>query len=164
MPAVNTGEAAAEFRGRSGERFELRDLDGDYLFAEVIDETRCRVLVSNMTRPGTVLGIPSDQYWEHAAEELGGFTRLLPCEMLDYNRDLKAGERGEDDFEESLARAVDHEDEVVRESHERVEERARSGSEESAGEFDIDAWEDIADAYIRSLERKPARKQRKQSG
>lgn len=143
---------------RKSERFEFSDLDGNYIFVETIDETRCRVILSNLARPGKILHLPADLFWKNASEDLGGYTQLLPCEMLDYNRELTADEPGEDDFEESLAQAIDHEDEVVRETHARVEARVKSRFDDPEPE----AWqdEDFVDAYIRSLERK----RRKESG
>jgi len=61
---------------------ELRDLDGSYLLVQPVDESRCRILDSNVAPKGKVLFMPDLMSWEHAAEDLGGYTRLSPDELL----------------------------------------------------------------------------------
>jgi len=63
---------------------ELRDLDGSYLFVQPVDESSCRILDSNVAPKGQVLYKPEILSWEQAAEDLGGYTRLSPDELLGF--------------------------------------------------------------------------------
>jgi hypothetical protein len=61
---------------------ELRDLDGSYLLVQPVGESRCRILDSNVAQKGQVLYKPELLSWAQAAEDLGGYTRLSPDELL----------------------------------------------------------------------------------
>lgn len=61
---------------------ELRDLDGSYLLVQPVGESRCRILDSNVAAKGQVLYKPELMSWDQAVEDLGGYTRLSPDELL----------------------------------------------------------------------------------
>jgi hypothetical protein len=61
---------------------EFRDPDGSYALVQPFDEVRCRVIASNVAEKDRVLYKGDLLDWQDAAEDLGGFTRLGPCEML----------------------------------------------------------------------------------
>jgi hypothetical protein len=61
---------------------ELRDLDGTYLLVQPLDEIRCRVLTSNVAPKDEILYKAEHLTWSTASEDLGGFTRLGPAELL----------------------------------------------------------------------------------
>lgn len=105
---------------------ELRDLDGSYILSRIVDETRCRVLASNVTGRGETIRIPFWWCWEDATRNLGGFTRTSPYDVLQYTHACasEADEDDDDSFERDLKLALDEEEEVLREAHRLVEERA----------------------------------------
>jgi len=61
---------------------EFRDPDGSYLVVQPFDEVRCRVMASNVARKGEVLYKDETLSWTQAAQDLGGWTRLGPGELL----------------------------------------------------------------------------------
>src|SRR5438105_5600501 len=61
---------------------ELRDLDGSYLLVEPLGDIRCRILASNVATKGEVLYKSESMTWSEAMEDLGGWTRLLPSQLL----------------------------------------------------------------------------------
>lgn len=66
---------------------EFRDLDGSYVLVRPLDEVRGRVVSSNRAARGRVLYKDGALSWERAAEDLGGYTRLSPEELLGEERD-----------------------------------------------------------------------------
>jgi hypothetical protein len=77
---------------------EFRDPDGSYALVQPLDEVRCRVIASNVAEKDQVLYNGDALDWPDAAEDLGGFTRLGPCEMLGPE-DEELPDPGEDDQE-----------------------------------------------------------------
>jgi hypothetical protein len=61
---------------------ELRDLDGSYLLVQPLGESRCRILASNVAPKGKLLYKPDLLSWSQATEDVGGYTRLSPDELL----------------------------------------------------------------------------------
>src|SRR5437762_1963410 len=61
---------------------ELRNLDGSYLLVQPLGESGCRILASNVAPKGQVLYKPELLSWSQATEDLGGYTRLSPDELL----------------------------------------------------------------------------------
>lgn len=60
---------------------EFRDVGGGYVLARPFDDVRCRVVASNLIEKDQVLFKDPELTWEEASEDLGGFTRLDPCDF-----------------------------------------------------------------------------------
>jgi hypothetical protein len=75
---------------------EFRDPDGTYVLVQPFDEVRCRVIASNVAEKDQVLYKGDAIDWPEAAKDLGGFTRLGPCELL-AQVDQELPDLGEDD-------------------------------------------------------------------
>lgn len=86
---------------------ELRDLDGSYLLVQPVGESRCRILDSNVAPKGQVLYKPELMSWDQAAEDLGGYTRLSPDELLGLV------EQGSLPDPENLVEALDTREEIL---------------------------------------------------
>jgi hypothetical protein len=66
---------------------EFLDPDGSYALVQPFDEVRGRVLSSNVFEKGSVLHKSEELCWTEAAEDLGGFTRLGPADLLSPGED-----------------------------------------------------------------------------
>jgi predicted RNA-binding Zn ribbon-like protein len=96
--------------------FELRDADGTYLLARPLSRGRCQVLLSNLYSEGDILRKGDPAPWSAAAAENGLGTRLSPHELHDSDDDL--------DLSDQEGRPDD--EDVLRDTHERVEARSRT--------------------------------------
>jgi hypothetical protein len=61
---------------------EFLDPDGGYVRALPLDEVRCRVLRSNLARRGEVFLKDPGLDWEEATQDLGGWTRVGPSDLV----------------------------------------------------------------------------------
>ena len=89
---------------------ELRDLDGSYLLVQPLGESRCRILASNVAPKGQLLYKPELLSWSQATQDLGGYTRLLPDELLGLV------EQGNGSDPDNLVEALDSREEILSEA------------------------------------------------
>jgi len=85
---------------------ELRDLDGSYLLVQPVGESRCRILDSNVVPKGEIYWKPRSLDWSEASEDLGGWTRLAPSELVDLERENPVPE------DENILEILEREQEV----------------------------------------------------
>lgn len=93
---------------------ELRDLDGSYLLVEPLGSTHGLILDSNVAPKGEVFYKSSRLTWSAASEDLGGWTRLVPAEVLET-----IGDRVLD--RDDLLKVLTHEQELRYRDHRRTD-------------------------------------------